>query len=159
MSLFVEHEEVTMKIWIDADACPKVVKEIIFKASARLDIVTYVVANKAMYVPSSALIRMVQVAGGPDVADDHIAEHAEANDIAITQDIPLAARLVEKKVVVIGPRGYEYDEENISERLSVRDFMTDLRDSGITTDGPKAFSQRDKQKFANALDRALTRAR
>jgi uncharacterized protein YaiI (UPF0178 family) len=111
-----------------------------------------------MHVPAAERIRMIQVAGGPDVADDHIAEHAGKGDVAITADIPLAARLVDKRVIVITPRGEELDEENVGERLSMRDFMTDLRDVGVMTGGPKAFSDRDKNQFANALDRALTKA-
>lgn len=148
-----------MRIWIDADACPRAVKEIVFRAGERTSIPVSVVANKAMHVPRSELISMIQVAGGPDVADDHIAEHASSGDIAITADIPLAARLVEKRVVTLNPRGEEYDQENIGERLSVRDFMSELRDSGVVTGGPRAFGDKDKRRFANALDRSLARAR
>jgi uncharacterized protein YaiI (UPF0178 family) len=147
-----------MKVWIDADACPKAVKEVIFRAAQKRGFDVVVVANKAMHVPAAERIRMIQVAGGPDVADDHIAEHAGKGDVAITADIPLAARLVDKRVIVITPRGEELDEENVGERLSMRDFMTDLRDVGVMTGGPKAFSDRDKNQFANALDRALTKA-
>lgn len=148
-----------MEIWIDADACPRPVKDVTFKAGARLSILVNVVANKAMHVPAGEGVRMIQVPGGPDVADDYIVEHASANDLAITADIPLASRLVEKRVVVLNNRGEEYDEENIAERLSVRDFMADLRDAGVMTGGPKAYSDKDKRLFANALDRALTRAK
>ena len=147
-----------MRIWIDADACPRAVKDILFRASERRSIPVSVVANKAMYVTSSELVAMIQVAGGPDVADDHIAENAKQGDLAITADIPLAARLVKRGVVTLNPRGEEYDEENIEERLSVRDFMSDLRDTGVMTGGPSAFSEKDKRNFANALDRALSRA-
>jgi uncharacterized protein YaiI (UPF0178 family) len=145
------------RIWIDADACPREVKELVFRAGERLRIAVMVVANKAMFVPSSALVSMVQVSGGPDVADDHIVERSLAGDLAITADIPLAARLVEKRVVVLNPRGEEYDAENIGERLSVRDFLTEARDLGIATGGPSAYGPKDKQRFANALDRALFR--
>jgi uncharacterized protein YaiI (UPF0178 family) len=148
-----------MRIWIDADACPRAVKDVVFRASQRTSTPVSVVANKAMHVPPSELISMIQVAGGPDVADDHIAEHAGAGDIAITADIPLAARLVDARVVVLTPRGEELDHENVQERLSVRDFMSDLRDTGVMTGGPRAFSEKDKRSFANALDRALSRAR
>ncbi len=148
-----------MKIWIDADACPRPVKDVTFKAGARLSIAVKVVANKAMHVPAGEGVQMIQVPGGPDVADDYIVDHAEPGDVAITADIPLAARLVPMKVVVLNNRGEEYDEENIAERLSVRDFMSDLRDAGVMTGGPKAYSDKDKRLFANALDRALTRAR
>jgi uncharacterized protein len=145
------------RIWIDADACPRDVKELVFRASERLQIPVVVVANKAMFVPPSPVISMVQVAGGPDVADDHIVGSARAGDLAITADVPLAARLVDKAVTVLNPRGEEYDAENIGERLSVRDFLTEARENGIVTGGPKAFGPKDKQRFANALDRALQR--
>jgi uncharacterized protein len=147
------------RIWIDADACPRDVKELVFRASARLRLEVVVVANKAMFVPPSPLISMVQVAGGPDVADDHIANGAAAGDLAVTADIPLAARLVAKQVVVLNPRGEQYDAENIGERLSVRDFLTEAREVGIMTGGPSAYGPKDKQRFANALDRALQRLR
>lgn len=145
------------RIWIDADACPRDVKELVFRAGERLQLAIMVVANKAMHVPPSARISMVQVAGGPDVADDHIVRESQAGDLAITADIPLAARLVPKRVIVLNPRGEEYDAENIGERLSVRDFLTEARDAGIMTGGPSAFGPKDKQRFANALDRALYR--
>ena len=148
-----------MRIWIDADACPRAVKDIIFKASRRRQLPVSVVANRAMQLPASELISMVQVPGGPDVADDHIVEHSAPSDMVITADIPLAARLVEAGNVVLDPRGEQYDAENIRERLSVRDFMSELRDTGVTTGGPSAFSEKDKRSFANAFDRALTRAR
>jgi uncharacterized protein YaiI (UPF0178 family) len=145
------------RIWIDADACPRDAKELIFRAGQRLAIPVVVVANKAMHVPSSPLVSMVQVAGGPDVADDHIVRGSCAGDLAITADIPLAARLVAKRVVVLNPRGEEYDSENIGERLSVRDFLSDARDNGVMTGGPSAYGAKDKQRFANSLDRALQR--
>lgn len=148
-----------MRIWIDADACPRDVKDVVFRAAERTGTAVVLVANKAMHVPRSPLVSFVQVKGGPDVADDHIAEHAVAGDLAVTADIPLAARLVEKRAVVLDPRGEEYDEENVRERLSVRDFMAEVRDAGVQTGGPPAWSPRDKQRFANALDRALQRAR
>ena len=149
----------TRRIWVDADACPRDVKDLVFRASTRLQIPVQVVANKFMHVPDSPLIRMVQVAGGPDMADDHIVAHAVAGDLAVTADIPLAARLVAKAVIVLNPRGEEYDAENIGERLSVRDFLTEARDNGVVTGGPSAYGPKDKQRFANALDRALHRAR
>lgn len=147
-----------MKIWIDADACPRDVKEVVFKASARLSIPVVLVANKAMHAPPAfPLVTMTQVKGGPDVADDHIVEHALPTDLAVTADIPLAARLVERKVHVIDPRGEVYDEDNVRERLSVRDFMAEARDLGMTTGGPPSYAPKDKQRFAAALDRALRR--
>jgi uncharacterized protein YaiI (UPF0178 family) len=149
--------EPSPRIWIDADACPRDVKELVFRAGERLRLPVLVVANKAMNVPSSPLVSMVQVAGGPDVADDHIVAHARVGDLAITADIPLAARLVDKRIVVLNPRGEEYDANNIGERLSVRDFLTEARDLGIVTGGPSPYGPKDKQRFANALDRALSR--
>jgi uncharacterized protein YaiI (UPF0178 family) len=133
------------------------VKELIFRAGERLQLRVMVVANKAMFVPSSVRIQMVRVAGGPDVADDHIVSESRQGDLAITADIPLAARLVPKGLIVLNPRGEEYDRENIGERLSVRDFMAEARDNGVVTGGPSAFGPKDKQRFANALDRALHR--
>ena len=148
-----------MRIWIDADACPRDVKEVVFRASARRAIPVVLVANKGMQTPPAfPLVTMTQVKGGPDVADDHIVQHATPGDLAITADIPLAARLVDKRVHVIDPRGEVYDEDNVRERLSVRDFMSDARDFGVTTGGPSAYGPRDKQRFAAALDRALSRA-
>jgi len=145
------------RIWIDADACPRDVKELLFRAGGRLQLTVMVVANKAMHVPTSPCIHMIQVPGGPDVADDHIVKESNRGDLAITADIPLAARLVPKGVIVLNPRGEEYDVDNIGERLSVRDFMADARDAGVITGGPSAFGPKDKQRFANALDRALYR--
>jgi uncharacterized protein YaiI (UPF0178 family) len=147
-----------MKIWIDADAAPNDVKEIVFRASARLEVETALVANQRLSTPANnPLVTSVVVAGGPDVADRHIVENAEAGDLAITADIPLAAALVEKDVLVLDPRGERYTEANIRERLSIRDFMDSLRSTGVDTGGPKAYGTRDKQNFANALDRLLTR--
>lgn len=147
------------RIFIDSDACPRDVKDIVFRASGRAGVAVLVVANKAQHVPRDPLITMIQVPGGPDVADDRIVHDASAGDIAITHDIPLAARLVDKQVVVIDPRGEVYDAENVRERLSTRDFMTELREAGVQTGGPSAFSAKDRQRFANALDRALQKRR
>ena len=149
-----------MKLWIDADATPRDVKEICFRASERLQLTTVLVANQRIELPAGhAHLSAVRVDGGADVADLYIAEHAEPGDLAITADIPLAALLVPKGVVVIDPRGDEYTAESIGERLSVRNFMSDLRSTGVQTGGPASYGQREKQEFANALDRALTRAR
>lgn len=149
-----------MKLWIDADAAPREVKEICFRASGRLELDTVLVANQRIQLPAGYVhLSAVRVDGGPDVADLYIAEHATGGDVAVTADIPLAALLVPKGVVVIDPRGDEYTAESIGERLSVRDFMDGLRSSGVETGGPGAYGQREKQAFANALDRALTRAR
>lgn len=149
-----------MKLWIDADATPRDVMEICFRASERLQLTTVLVANRRIELPAGyAHLSTVRVDGGPDVADLYIAEHAEAGDLAITADIPLAALLVPKGVAVIDPRGDEYTAESIGERLSVRNFMNDLRGTGVQTGGPASYGQREKRGFANALDRALTRAR
>lgn len=149
-----------MKLWLDADAAPRDVKEICYRASARLELETVLVANQRLQLPlGHAHLSAVRVEGGPDVADRYIAEHAEAGDVVVTADIPLAALLVPKDVVVLDPRGDAYTAESIGERLSVRNFMDGLRGAGVETGGHAAYGPRDKQAFANALDRALTRAR
>lgn len=149
-----------MKLWIDADAAPKDVKEICYRVSERLALATVLVANQRVQLPLGYVhLSAVRVDGGPDVADRYIAEHAEAGDVAITADIPLAALLVPNGVIVIDPRGEEYTAESIGERLSVRNFMDGLRGSGVETGGHAAYGPRDKQAFANALDRALRRRR
>jgi len=149
-----------MKLWLDADATPRDVKEICLRASDRLALETVLVANQRVLIPPGyAHASAVRVDGGPDVADRYIAEHAAAGDVAVTADIPLAALLVPKGVVVLDPRGEEYTTESVGERLSVRDFMDQLRSSGVDTGGHGAYGAREKQAFANALDRALTRAR
>lgn len=145
-----------MKIWIDADACPGAIKELLFRASGKRGIALALVANKYMRAPRSDLIEVVQVADGADVADDYIVEQMQAGDLVISNDVPLAARVVEKQGKVITPSGYELNEGTIGERLSTRNFMDDLRGAGVDTGGPKAFSSQDKQRFANALDRFLT---
>jgi len=148
-----------MKLWIDADAAPLAVKEVCYRASERLALSTVFVANQRVQLPAGyPHLEAVRVDGGPDVADRYIAEHAQAGDVAVTADIPLAALLVPKKVTVIDPRGEVYTEEVIGERLSVRNFMDGLRGAGVETGGHGAYGAREKQAFANALDRALTRA-
>jgi hypothetical protein len=148
-----------MRIWLDADATPRDVKDIVFRAAHRLAIETVLVANMRVPIPPGyPMISSVRVEGGPDVADRYIATNAAAGDVAITADIPLAAILVAAKVVVIDPRGYEHTTETIGERLSVRDFADALRGAGVETGGPRPFSPKDKQAFASAFDRAITRA-
>jgi len=148
-----------MTLWIDADAVPQPVKEICFRASERLALATILVANKRITLPAGyAHLSFVRVDSGADIADQYIAERAVAGDVAVTQDIPLAALLVPKGVVVLDPRGDEYTPESIGERLSIRNFMDGLRGSGVETGGHAAYGPREKQAFANALDRALTRA-
>lgn len=147
-----------MKIWIDADAAPREVKDLVFRAAKRLDIATILVANQRMQTPVGIpQVSAVVVEGGPDVADRYIAEHAEAGDLVVTQDIPLAAILVPRKVTVLDVRGDEHTAETIGERLSIRDFMEGLRTTGMDTGGPPPFDARAKQAFASALDRVLTR--
>ncbi len=133
------------------------VRDILLRASQRLQVPIVFVANKRLTLPRSELVSTVQVGSGLDVADRHIAASAQTGDLAVTQDIPLAALLVPKGVVVLDPRGELFSEENISERLSVRNFMQELRDSGVNTGGPSGFSNQDRQQFAASLDRELTR--
>lgn len=143
---------------MDADAAPREVKDIIFRAARRLQFDIILVANQRLQLPlRSPTVTAVRVEGGPDVADRHIAEHAEAGDVAVTADIPLAAVLVEKRVIVIDPRGEEHTLESIGERLSIRDVMDGLRTAGVVAGGPPPYGNRDKQAFAAALDRVLTR--
>ncbi len=149
-----------MRLWIDADAAPRDVKEIVYRAARRLEMPTVLVANRRLHLPAgNAFLSAVQVQGGPDAADRHIADAAEAGDVAVTADIPLAAALVAKGVAVIDPRGEEYDAETMGERLSVRDFMDSLRGAGVMTGGAGAFGPRERQAFAATLDRVLTRER
>lgn len=148
-----------MKIWVDADACPAAIKELIIRAARRLRIPTVFVANKYISLPDSAYLSTVRVGMGPEVVDETIAQAAEAGDFAITQDIPLASVLVPKGVTVINPRGELYTEANIRERLSIRNFMQDLREAGTNTPGPKEFGQKDKQRFSDTFDRELTKRR
>lgn len=144
-----------MNIWVDADACPGVVKDILFRAAERLKVTTTLVANQMLRVPPSPFIRAVQVPGGFDVADNEIVARVTAGDVVITADIPLAASALEKGAHVIDPRGERYTADNIRERLSLRSFMEDMRSSGVQTGGPAPFSHADRQSFANALDRLL----
>lgn len=148
-----------MNLWVDADAAPRDAKEIVFRAAKRLALPTVLVANQRLQPPPGVpTVSAVRVDGGPDVADRHIESHAVAGDVAVTADIPLAAALVAKGVHVIGPRGEEFTEENVGERLSVRDFMDAARGAGMVTGGPRPYTARDRQAFAAALDRVLTRA-
>ena len=144
-----------MRIWVDADACPKVIKEILFRAADRVGVPLTLVANQPLVVPRSRFIRSVQVATGFDVADNHIVRQAEAGDLVITADIPLAAEVIAKGCLALDPRGDLYTRDNISERLSMRDFMDTLRSSGFDTGGPASFRQADRRAFANQLDRLL----
>jgi len=145
-----------MHIWVDADACPAVIKDILFKAARRTKLPLSLVANHSMSVPPDKHITLTQVPSGFDAADDYIVEKCEAGDLVITNDIPLAADVLSKNARALNKRGEEYDKSSIKQILGMRDFMETMRSSGEHTGGPKAFSQRDKQNFANALDRLLT---
>jgi len=147
------------RIWVDADACPVVIKEILFRAAERAQVETILVANQWLRTPPSRHIRAMQVAGGPDVADDAIAERVAAGDLVVTQDIPLAARVLEKQAIALNPRGELYTANTITERLSVRNFMEELRGAGIQTGGPATLHARDRQAFAAQLDRWLAQRR
>ena len=144
-----------MTIWVDADACPNVIKEVLFRAAIRVEIPLILVANHLLRIPPSPWIKMTQVPAGFDVADNHIVQRVEKNDLVITSDIPLAAELIEKQAQVITSRGETYTPQNIRERLNMRDFMDTMRSSGEVTGGPPTLGSRDKQAFANALDRYL----
>ena len=146
----------TFKVWIDADACPKVIKEHIFKICLKQQIPVCLVANSYLNVPLSPLITTVQVDKGADVADQYIVDHVSASDLVITADIPLAAFIVEKGATAINPRGELYTEDNIRERLSIRDFMQELRDTGVDTGGPAPFGTKDKEAFANSFNKLIT---
>ncbi|QDG35130.1 YaiI/YqxD family protein [Alteromonas mediterranea] len=145
-----------MHIWVDADACPAMIKDILFKAARRTKLPLSLVANHSMSVPPDKHITLTQVPSGFDAADDYIVEKCEAGDLVITNDIPLAADVLGKNALALNNRGEEYDKSSIKQILGMRDFMDTMRSSGEHTGGPKAFSQRDKQNFANALDRLLT---
>ena len=146
-----------MKIWVDADACPVVVKDILFRAAERTGVHLTLVANQPVKIPPSRFIRMLQVASGFDVADDEIVKRLDPGDLVITSDIPLAAEVIEKGGHALSSRGELYTPENIKVRLNMRDFMDTLRSSGIDTGGPPALNQGDRQAFANHLDTFLTR--
>ncbi|WP_298397569.1 YaiI/YqxD family protein [uncultured Azonexus sp.] len=146
-----------MQIWVDADACPGVIKEIIYRAAERKQIKTTLVANQMLRTPPSKFIRAIQVASGFDVADAHIVDQLSTGDLVVTADIPLAAQVIERGAHAINPRGELYTTATIRERLNMRDFMEGLRAAGIETGGPAAFSQADRQAFANQLDRFLAK--
>ena len=150
-------EKVSFQIWVDADACPAAIKEIIYRCSKRLEINTTLVANQSMRVPKSARIKLITVPHGADVADKKIVEEMRAGDLVVTGDIPLAAAVVEKGGIAIGTRGELYDENNVQSRLASRNLMEQFRSAGMETSGPKPMSASDVQDFANQLDRLLTK--
>lgn len=146
-----------MKIWVDADACPAVIKDILYRAADRTGVATTLVANRSLRIPPSPHISFLRVAAGLDVADNAIVKNLSAGDLVITADIPLAAKAIEKGAYALNPRGEFYSEENIRSRLSMRDFLESLRSEGIETGGPPTLNQGDRQTFANKLDSFLTR--
>jgi hypothetical protein len=146
-----------MKIWVDADACPVVIKEILYRAAERTGVQLTLVANQALNIPNSDHINTLQVSKGFDVADDEIVRRLSAGDLVITSDIPLAAEVIDSGGHALSPRGEMHTTENIRARLNMRDFLDTMRASGVDTGGPPALSQRDRQEFANNLDRFLTR--
>jgi hypothetical protein len=147
----------TMRIWVDADACPGAIKDILYRAAERAQVPLTLIANQALRTPPSPWIRAIQVPRGFDVADQRIAQEASAGDLVVTADIPLAAQVIAKGAHVLDPRGEVLDAGNIQERLTMRNFMDGLRSSGVETGGPAAFSAADRQAFANRLDALLTR--
>ncbi len=144
-----------MHIWVDADACPKAIKEILFRVAQRTEVPVTLVANQALSVPPSPFIKAVQVPSGFDVADNHIVQQVCADDLVITADIPLAAEVVEKGALAINPRGTKYTIENIRQKLALRNFMEEMRSTGQVQGGPPPLNQSDRQAFANTLDRLL----
>ena len=146
-----------MQIWVDADACPNVIKEILYRAAERLKIPLVLVANSFLRTPSSPYIRSIRVGAGLDVADNKIVQEMEAGDLVITADIPLASEVIDHDGHALNPRGELYTKENIAERLSMRNFMDELRGAGVDTGGPASLNQKDRQNFANKLDQFLTK--
>lgn len=146
-------------IWVDADACPRVIKDILFRVAKRTGLQLTLVANQTVATPRSPNIRSIQVESGFDIADNYIVQHSQAGDIVITSDIPLAAEIVEQGGLAVNPRGELYTTENIRQRLNMRDFMDTLRGSGIDTGGQAAMSQTERRDFANQLDRLLAKAK
>ncbi|MBS0848765.1 YaiI/YqxD family protein [Citrobacter sp. JGM124] len=144
-----------MQIWVDADACPKVIKEVLFRAAERAQVNVTLVANQLIKTPPSRFIRSLQVASGFDVADNEIVQRCAKDDLVITADIPLAADVLNKNAIALNPRGERYTPATIRERLTMRDFMDTLRASGVQTGGPDTLSQRDRQQFANELEKWL----
>ena len=143
------------QIWVDGDACPGVIKDILFRAAERAHVHVTLVANQWLRCPPSRYIRALQVQGGFDVADSEIVERMQPGDLVVTQDIPLAARVIEKGAAAVNPHGEPFTPDNIAQRLSMRNFMEELRGAGVQTGGPAAFHPRDRQAFANQLDRWL----
>ena len=148
-----------MRIWVDADACPSVIKEILFRAAERAHVHVTLVANQSIRIPNSPFLHFIQVASGFNEADARIVESVGSQDLVITADVPLAAAVIEKGGHALNPRGELYTSENVRERLSIRNFLDELRSGGVNTGGPPALTARDKQAFANQLDGFLARGR
>jgi uncharacterized protein YaiI (UPF0178 family) len=148
-------EKAASQVWVDADACPGAVKDILFRAAERARVQVTLVANQWLRTPPSRFIRALQVQGGFDVADSEIVDRVQPGDLVVTQDIPLAARVLDKGGIAVNPRGERYTADNMAERLSMRNFMEELRGAGVQTGGPATFNARDRQAFANQLDRWL----
>jgi len=148
-----------MRVWIDADACPKAAKDQVVKFALKRRFQVVLVAGQAQVKPAFACVRLIVVPSGPDAADDYLVEHATPGELVICSDIPLADRLIKKGVAVLDPRGREFDERNMGERLAVRNLLSDLRDQGQMGGGQAPYGERERQAFANALDRILTRLR
>ncbi len=146
-----------MHIWVDADACPKPIKEILFRAAERVRISLFLIANQPLRIPRSRYIKAIQVPGGFDVADHHIVQQVQAGDLVITADIPLAAAVIEKGAHALNPRGEFYNKDNIRQRLNMRNFMEELRSAGVATGGPTPFNQADRKAFADELDRFVSK--
>ena len=146
-----------MRIWIDADACPKMIKDFVFQVSRRLKVPVILVANSGIHVPRSNLVSLVVVGDGLDEADHHILENCAEDDLVVTADIPLASLLIDKGVVAIDPRGTVYTPDNVKDALATRNLMQDLREEGTMSGGPPPLGPRDRENFANAIDRELTK--
>ncbi len=146
-----------MRVWIDADACPRLARDLVVKFALKRNLEVLMVAGQAQAKPPFACVQLIVVPSGPDAADDYIVEHAQPSELVICSDIPLADRLVKNSVAVLDPRGNEFSDKNMGERLALRNLFTDLRDTGQMTGGPRGYSEQDKQAFANSLDRIITR--
>jgi uncharacterized protein YaiI (UPF0178 family) len=149
----------SLTIWVDADACPNLIKTVLFRAAQKRQLTLLLVANQLISAPPSKFIRAIRVSGGFDVADDYIVQHMQAGDLVITGDIPLAAQVIQAQGFVINPRGEIYNQDNIGEKLAMRDFMEGMRDSGLASGGPSAMAAKDVQNFSNAFDRFLASQR
>ncbi|MEJ2361379.1 MAG: YaiI/YqxD family protein [Gammaproteobacteria bacterium] len=145
-----------MQIWVDADACPRVIKEILYRAAERVQCQLLLVANQPLNIPKSPFIKAIRVSSGFDVADNYIVQHVTAGDLVITADIPLAAEVITRGAQALNPRGEVYHPDTIKQKLTLRDFMDELRGSGVMTGGPPPLNQTERREFANALDRFLS---